>query len=190
MFLEHTEEYSDRPSRFRFRIDPFTTAATGAIATDGETSGLTPEQEGRKIVAQSIRYERSAKNRAAALRHHGTKCKACGFDFDEVYGEQHARHFIQVHHTDSITEGVRVVDPQTDLIPLCSNCHSMAHRGQGKILSVAEIVDYCAQRDSDNAFTADWYEAGESHSRQATSAKRQLAPIINPIRKADRGLHS
>jgi predicted HNH restriction endonuclease len=35
-----------------------------------------------------------------------------------------------VHHLNPIsqTEGEHEVDPVNDLIPLCSNCHSMIHR--------------------------------------------------------------
>ena len=39
----------------------------------------------------------------------------------------------------SNTMGVSPVDPTIDLVPLCSNCHSMAHRQHGKILSVDEL---------------------------------------------------
>src|SRR6202043_1305179 len=100
---------------------------------------LAAATEGRSYLARHRRYERSLRNRVAALRIHGTSCKACGFNFDDVYGAEHAGHFIQIHHVQSITTGIRKVDPSTDLIPLCSNCHSMAHRQPGIILSLAEL---------------------------------------------------
>ena len=56
--------------------------------------------------------------------------------FEEVYGEI-GKHFIEVHHLIPISErgGDYVVDPVNDLIPICSNCHSMVHRIHGMLLS-------------------------------------------------------
>jgi predicted HNH restriction endonuclease len=37
--------------------------------------------------------------------------------------------FIEIHHLEKIsTGGRRRINPQTDLLPVCSNCHSMLHR--------------------------------------------------------------
>lgn len=37
--------------------------------------------------------------------------------------------YIEIHHVISITEiGNRPINPATDFIPLCSNCHSMVHK--------------------------------------------------------------
>jgi predicted HNH restriction endonuclease len=64
----------------------------------------------------------------------------CEFDFNAVYGADLARNFIEVHHTRSITEiDGGLVNPETDLIPLCSNCHSMAHRERGRIIPIEEL---------------------------------------------------
>jgi len=64
----------------------------------------------------------------------------CGFDFNEFYKPDIARSYIEIHHTQSITkqEG-KPINPAQDLIPLCSNCHHMAHRQRNKILSADEI---------------------------------------------------
>jgi predicted HNH restriction endonuclease len=56
-----------------------------------------------------------------------------------VYGAAHARGFIEVHHAVSITEVDGLVNPDADLLPLCSNCHSMAHRTDGRILTLKEL---------------------------------------------------
>lgn len=145
IYLTDYRILSDRPSRFRFAVDRQTASADGSIATVEETHGTTddhfiPDEEGRKRLAQHITYERSRRNRARAIEIHGTSCSACGFNFNEVYGADFARDFIEVHHVKSITEQDGApVDPETDLIPLCSNCHSMAHRERGKILSLEEL---------------------------------------------------
>jgi 5-methylcytosine-specific restriction enzyme A len=75
------------------------------------------------------RYERDRSARAACIAHHGTTCTVCGFNFEQQYGPL-GRDFIHVHHVREITTlgpGYQV-DPRTDLVPLCANCHAMVHR--------------------------------------------------------------
>jgi 5-methylcytosine-specific restriction protein A len=74
------------------------------------------------------RYERDPEARRLCIRHHGTQCSVCGFDFGHVYGE-FADGFIHVHHLtpiSSIGRGYRV-NPAQDLRPLCPNCHAVTH---------------------------------------------------------------
>ena len=66
----------------------------------------------------------------------------------------HARHFIQVHHVESVASGVRTPDPLRDSVPLCSNCHSTAHQQDGKILTFEEIKSLIAM-DAGNAWASD-----------------------------------
>lgn len=58
-------------------------------------------------------------------------CECCGFDFREAYDINDD--YIEVHHRNpfSQTEGKHPVNAQTDLVPLCANCHRMIHHGQG-----------------------------------------------------------
>ncbi|WP_420063226.1 hypothetical protein [Leuconostoc lactis] len=42
--------------------------------------------EGKKTRVYSTRYERSTKNRQAAILTHGLNCKVCGFNFEKKYG--------------------------------------------------------------------------------------------------------
>ena len=54
----------------------------------------------------------------------------------------------EVHHTKSITEFEgRLVNPETDLIPLCSNCHSMAHRERNNVLTLDQIKKLLSQKN-------------------------------------------
>ena len=87
-----------------------------------------PDSEGRKRIGLHVSYERSPKNRERAMEIHGTVCKVCGFDFDKIYGEDYAEGYIQIHHLKPLSEYEGEVDPETDLVPLCANCHAMAHR--------------------------------------------------------------
>jgi hypothetical protein len=141
------QEYTEKPSTFSFSLNPLNAVAQNSLATDEEAFGtFSPDEEGKKRTIYSTRYERSPKNRAAALMYHGTKCKACGFDFDKQYGERHARHYIQIHHVHSVTSGLRRPNFKTDLVPLCANCHAMAHRTHGKILSLQELKSLLRNR--------------------------------------------
>lgn len=79
-------------------------------------------------------HERNRKFRQICLAEHGYVCAACGMDIEKFYGEI-GREFIEVHHMERIadTDGEHEIDPKTDLVPLCSNCHSMIHRKEGGI---------------------------------------------------------
>jgi 5-methylcytosine-specific restriction enzyme A len=87
------------------------------------------EAEGGAYQEMVTRYERSEINRAACIEIHGCCCKVCGFDFEKVYGEI-GRGFIEVHHVEMVSRlaAGTILDPEIDLVPLCSNCHSMSHK--------------------------------------------------------------
>ena len=93
----------------------------------------------RKITVNA--YERDPEARRICIRHHGAVCKCCGFDFEKTYGEQ-GRGFIHVHHIRPLAtlgEGYQI-NPVTELVPLCPNCHAMVHRGnEGRPLSVEAL---------------------------------------------------
>ncbi len=86
-------------------------------------------------------YERNQSARRKCLSHHGARCMVCDLDFEARYGNI-GRGFIHVHHTvplASVPEGYRL-DPLTDLVPVCPNCHAMLHR-TAVVLSVAELKE-------------------------------------------------
>lgn len=100
--------------------------------------------EGKKV--RRYAYERNPKLRSKAIWHHGYKCKACGFDFEEKYGE-HGSDFIEVHHLNPVSthEKDTSVDPKTEMTVLCSNCHSMIHRKKDNVLSLDELREIIKQ---------------------------------------------
>ena len=85
-------------------------------------------KEGASKTITVNQYERNATARAKCLSHHGYKCSVCSFDFEEIYGDI-GKKFIHVHHIIPISEIGREyeLDPITDLIPICPNCHAMIH---------------------------------------------------------------
>ena len=84
--------------------------------------------EGAQRYVQHRLYERNPKNRSAAIKLHGSRCMVCGFDFNEAYSEEYADSYIEVHHIEPLAvRGPCQVNPLTDLIPVCANCHRMLH---------------------------------------------------------------
>ena len=96
---------------------------------EDEHSEMDGFPEGAVQKVEVNRYERDRRNRAAALAIHGYSCHACGMDFEKVYGSV-AAGYIEVHHVVPVSElsDGYIIDPNTDLVPLCSNCHVVAHR--------------------------------------------------------------
>ncbi len=81
---------------------------------------------------QHKRIERNQKLAAIAKQIHGHVCQACGFNFEEKYGDI-GKGFIEAHHLTPISEliGKRVkLNPKTDFAVLCSNCHRMIHKSE------------------------------------------------------------
>ncbi len=95
--------------------------------------------EGAKIQIVVNKYERSPANRAACISYYGPICQVCSFDFGSFYG-QIGQDYIEVHHRVPVSSmgGAYRVDPVTDLVPVCGNCHAMMHR-KNPPLSVEEL---------------------------------------------------
>jgi len=97
--------------------------------------------EGNVKVKISTRAERDPGLRSDALRIHGLNCAVCGFNFEEHYGVW-GKNFAEVHHIIPLSEyhgTATIVNPKTDLVVLCSNCHSMIHRKRDVTLTVDEL---------------------------------------------------
>lgn len=88
------------------------------------------------------KYERNQQARQKCIKHYGTKCKICGFDFAEVYGNQFEGK-IHVHHRVPLHEIKKeyVVDPIKDLIPVCPNCHMILHSKENGTYTVEEVIE-------------------------------------------------
>ncbi|MRL70016.1 HNH endonuclease [Brevundimonas sp. SPF441] len=96
---------------------------------DAATSVPEGLPEGASVRVEVNRYERSRTNRANCLALHGCQCKACDLDLGDKYGPA-GEGFIHVHHVVPVSKlgAGYIVDPLTDLVPLCPNCHGIAHR--------------------------------------------------------------
>jgi 5-methylcytosine-specific restriction endonuclease McrA len=95
--------------------------------------------EGRLMEDKVLRRVRNRAARQKCLEKSNFTCSVCGFNFYKVYGEI-GKDFIEVHHTkplSSYNEEHEVL--QSELVALCSNCHSMVHRRRPMPYSIDEI---------------------------------------------------
>lgn len=107
-------------------------------------SGTCPPEAVSSIDVNS--YERNPDARRVCLAYHGTSCAACGFSFEASYGDTGAG-FVDVHHLvppELLGTGYQL-DPVADLVPLCPNCHAMAHRGVSSPRTVSELRHIIAE---------------------------------------------
>lgn len=101
--------------------------------------------EGKQSKRYITTYERNPNYRKQAIAIHGESCAACSFNFGAFYGE-YAEGFIHIHHIIPVSEfeTPQAIDPETDLIPLCANCHSVIHRKKYSTLSLDELRELIA----------------------------------------------
>ena len=85
--------------------------------------------EGALVKVMANKYERNQKARRECVAQKGYQCLVCGRDFEATYGEI-GKNFIHVHHLTPIsTIGKEYeLNVDTDLVPVCPNCHYMLHR--------------------------------------------------------------
>jgi len=84
------------------------------------------------------RAERNQKLSKDAKKYHGFICQVCKFDFQAQYGELGSK-YVEAHHITPMAELVKelepvVLDPKSDFVVVCSNCHRMLHRAKPVLL--------------------------------------------------------
>jgi putative restriction endonuclease len=101
-------------------------------------------QEKRRFVTQ---YERDSGLRRAAIALHGTTCSVCDFVFEDTYGVVGSG-YTHVHHRIpiSVRGGPTMINPATDLVPVCANCHAIIHRRRDRTLSIEELREIVMSR--------------------------------------------
>jgi len=112
-------------------VQEWTKLAVGLVMSLLEIDSIEELKYSEGKVSQVLqnKYERNPVNRELCLAANGYTCKICGFDFEKVYGEL-GHHFIHVHHIEMVSSfgGEYYLDPVTDMIPVCPNCHAMLHK--------------------------------------------------------------
>ncbi len=139
-FRKVHKEWQDRSEK---ELEKCVLVLRERLLSDDPNELASPSQEARTEGGQKvftlIRPERNQRLRKTALALHGYDCMACGFNFEEFYGEI-GKDFIEVHHVVPLAQaGITETNPETDLAVLCANCHCMVHRRRGICLSLNEI---------------------------------------------------
>lgn len=122
-------DFEQEKSLFSDTVIPLLGMMVSLIGVEDLDTPLVAESEGEKIKINATRYERKKINREACIQLKGTKCQVCGFDFLKTYGAL-GLGYIEVHHikpVSTIGSGYKI-NIEADLVPLCANCHAMAHR--------------------------------------------------------------
>ena len=107
--------------------------APGASADVHPSAGQQQEfVEGMRLKREVYFFSRNPALVLEAKRRYGYKCKACAFDFEQVYGEL-GRHYIECHHLNPMSErssyqGSPALTKIEDVVVLCANCHRMVHK--------------------------------------------------------------
>lgn len=94
-----------------------------------DIENLRTYKEGSKnIIISKVQRKRNIQARLECLKIHGYKCAICGFESEKVYGPEF-KNKIEVHHINPIhsKEVEYYIDPKTELIPVCPNCHTILH---------------------------------------------------------------
>jgi 5-methylcytosine-specific restriction enzyme A len=125
-------------------VTPLVGMAMALIGTEN-IQAFEGETDGTAVQYLATRYERKKINRDACIRIHGSRCIGCNLSFGEFYGPV-AEGYIEVHHIESLaSSGEVTINPATDLVPLCSNCHSVVHR-QCPPLNIEELQRVVSDR--------------------------------------------
>jgi 5-methylcytosine-specific restriction protein A len=106
--------------------------------------------EGKTRQVKVNSYERNQLARQECIEHFGLNCQVCDFNFKEKFGDL-GQNFIHVHHIiDISTIGKEYsVNPKTDLIPVCPNCHAMLHK-QKPAYSISELKSIVRESTNGN----------------------------------------
>ena len=97
-------------------------------------------------------YERNPEARRICIKKYGCKCQVCGMDFQKTYGEL-GKGFIHVHHIIPLhsIKSDYIINGETDLIPVCPNCHAMLHKSvDGEFMTVEELRKIVQKANNEN----------------------------------------
>lgn len=123
---------------------------TPTIAEELPLSATTHYPEGAKKQITVNAYERNYKARQECVKHYGSICLICGFDFGLVYGADFQGK-IHVHHIKPLAEidAEYEIDPVGDLMPICPNCHFALHsKGGNSVYTVEELKEKIRTRNN------------------------------------------
>jgi len=107
-------------------------ATTEALKIDSISKGKKSILENGKIWQEHYRRERSKILADNVKIRDGFQCIVCDFNFTNKYGV-YGNGFAEAHHIIALSKIKRKVKTtEDDLITVCSNCHRMLHRMEGR----------------------------------------------------------
>jgi predicted HNH restriction endonuclease len=140
-FLEYKHEELEYINAGYFAEDDQAKANEQLLENNANVHFLPEEEisEGKLTTTAATTRTRSAKLRQYAFEHHkksnNIDCEACDFDFKETYGE-FGEDYIEFHHIKPVSiyekdgEIINLKEAIKNLVPLCSNCHTIVHRNK------------------------------------------------------------
>lgn len=84
-----------------------------------------------RLLTSRDRYRGIEENfmwRIETMKHHGTTCSLCGFDYVSVFGDA-GKGRTQIHLKRFSQKEGFLPNVREDLIPVCANCHDILHNG-------------------------------------------------------------
>lgn len=103
-------------------------------------SELYPRCENRRLVQAHLARERSRYLATQCKARDGYECQVCGMDFASTYGVRLGAGFAEAHHKRPLSQlGDEAKTQLDDLVTVCSNCHRMLHRMEGKPGDVVKL---------------------------------------------------
>ena len=139
----HRHNETKAQEGLRYYID-FLQKKDNIIKTEAKSPRETDEEneieyfEGRLTEVKVLSRQRNRAARQQCLEASGYTCYVCDFNFEKTYGDI-GKNFLEVHHTKPLaTYDDEHPIPQSELVALCSNCHSMVHRKR-EVLDVNEL---------------------------------------------------
>lgn len=143
-FASYLQEKGIAPSAHPNAIDFWLIGAEDAEEANhpGEFVESASYTEGAVRQIRVNAYERNAAARRQCIAHYNNTydCEICGFNFGKAYGKL-GNDYIHVHHLrplSQIQENYQVT-PETDLLPVCCNCHAIIHRGRDNLMAPEEL---------------------------------------------------
>lgn len=121
-------------------------SGSSASSTEPAEPVLPKEREATEGEKKHVEYERAHRSQAlrqACINKYGYQCQCCGMNFTELYGEELGANFIEVHHLKMIAtyDESKPKDYIDNLVPLCSNCHSMIHHVKATSMTLTAVRD-------------------------------------------------
>ena len=127
---------------FAARVVAFYTDVLNALRSNANRDSavtIYPRIENRSRVTLHVKRERSQYLASECKIRDNHECQVCRFRFEEAYGVLGLQ-FAEAHHIVPLSKlGENTLTRVSDLVTVCSNCHRMLHRMDGKPTDISVL---------------------------------------------------